>query len=172
MKISNDPRATIVTYSLGSCIGVTLYDPVVKVGGLLHYQLPDSGLNAQDAQRDPCRYADTAIPVFFRTAYRLGALKRRLKVIMVGGSNLMDQNSQFDIGQRNYLAARKLFYRNNVLTDFEDIGGSSYRTVRLDLASGHTVITGPGRRKRVDVVAKGVSGMGNHKCPRRQFGIV
>lgn len=146
MEISNDPQATIVTYSLGSCIGVTLYDPVVKVGGLLHYQLPDSDLNAKDARKDPCRYADTAIPVFFRTAYRLGALKRRLKVVVVGGSNLMDENSHFDIGQRNYLAARKLFYRNNVLIDFEDIGGSSYRTVRLELESGRTLITGPGRR--------------------------
>lgn len=146
MKISNDPRVTIVTYSLGSCIGVTLYDPVAKVGGLLHYQLPYSSLNTKDARRDPCRYADTAIPVFFRTAYRLGALKRRLKVVVAGGSNLMDENSHFDIGQRNYLAARKLFYRNNVLTDFEDIGGGSYRTVRLELQSGRTMITGPSRR--------------------------
>ncbi|CAD7839153.1 MAG: Chemotaxis protein CheD [Olavius algarvensis Delta 4 endosymbiont] len=151
MKISNDPRATIVTYSLGSCIGVTLYDPVVKVGGLLHYQLPDSGLNVKNAQREPCRYADTAIPAFFRTAYRLGALKQRLKVVMVGGSSLMDENSHFDIGQRNYLAARKLFYRNNVLTDFEDIGGSSYRTVRLELESGRTIITGPSRRAPLSV---------------------
>jgi len=146
LKISNDPRATIVTYSLGSCIGITLYDPVVKVGGLLHYQLPDSGLSIKDAQRDPCRYADTAIPAFFKTAYRLGALKRRLKVVVAGGSNLMDENTHFDIGQRNYLAARKLFYRNNVLIDFEDIGGGSYRTVRLELNSGRTIITGPSRR--------------------------
>jgi chemotaxis protein CheD len=145
MKISNDPRATIVTYSLGSCVGITLYDPYVNVGGLLHFQLPDSGLSKKDAQREPCKYADTAIPAFFRTAYRLGARKQRLKVVVAGGSNLMDENSHFDIGKRNYLAARKIFYRNNVLTSYEDIGGSSYRTVRLDIDSGRTVITGPSR---------------------------
>jgi len=146
MKISNNPRATIVTYSLGSCIGITIFDPVACVGGLLHFQLPDSALNPRNAQRDPCRYADTAIPAFFRTAYRLGARKRRLKVVVTGGANLMDEKSHFDIGRRNYLAARKLFYQNNVLTDFEDIGGGSYRTVRLELESGRTIITGPSRR--------------------------
>ena len=103
MKISNNPQARIVTYSLGSCIGITIYDPFVKVGGLLHFQLPDSGLNVHDAQRDPCKYADTAIPAFFRTAYRFGAKKQRLKVVVTGGANLMDENSHFDIGQRNYL---------------------------------------------------------------------
>jgi len=146
MKLSNNPRATLVTYSLGSCIGITIFDPVAVVGGLLHFQLPDSGLNANGAQRDPCRYADTAIPVLFQTAYRLGARKQRLKVVVTGGSNLMDENRQFDIGRRNYVAARKILYRNNVLTDFEDIGGGRYRTVRLELESGRTIITGPSRR--------------------------
>ena len=145
MKISNDPRATIVTYSLGSCVGITIYDPIVNVGGLLHFQLPDSGINMNDAQREPCKYADTAIPAFFKTAYRLGARKPRMKVVVTGGSNLMDENSHFDIGRRNYLAARKIFYRNNVLTSYEDVGGGSFRTVRLDLESGRTTITGPRR---------------------------
>ncbi len=145
MKISNDPDSIIVTYSLGSCIGITLYDPFVKVGGLLHFQLPDSDINVKDAQRDPYKYADTAIPAFFKTAYRLGARKQRMKVVVSGGANLMDENSHFDIGKRNYLAARKIFYRNNVLTSYEDIGGSSYRTVRLYLNSGATSITGPRR---------------------------
>jgi len=145
MKISNNPQSSIVTYSLGSCIGITIYDPFVKVGGLLHFQLPDSGLNVHDAQKDPCKYADTAIPAFFRTAYRFGAQKQRLKVVVTGGANLMDENSRFDIGKRNYLAARKIFFQNNVLTRYEDVGGSHYRTVRLDLESGATSITGPRR---------------------------
>ncbi len=145
MKISNDPDSIIVTYSLGSCIGITIYDPVVRVGGLLHFQLPDSHINIKDAQRDPCKYADAAIPAFFKTAYRLGARKQRMKVVVAGGSNLMAENSHFDIGKRNYLAVRKIFFRNNVLTSFEDVGGSSYRTVRLNLSSGATSITGPRR---------------------------
>ncbi|MCP3951097.1 MAG: chemotaxis protein CheD, partial [Desulfobacterales bacterium] len=146
MKISNAPRATIITYSLGSCIGITIYDPFVKVGGLLHFQLPDSGINVNDAYREPCKYADTAIPALFKTAYRLGARKQRMKVVVTGGSHLMDENSHFDIGKRNYLATRKIFYRNNVMTSYEDVGGGSFRTVRLDLESGRTFITGPRRR--------------------------
>jgi len=151
MKISNDPDSIIVTYSLGSCIGITIYDPFVKVGGLLHFQLPDSDINVKDAQRDPYKYADTAIPAFFKTAYRLGARKQRMKVVVAGGAKLMDENNHFDIGTRNYLAARKMFYRNNVLTNYEDIGGRSYRTIRLDLESGHTSITGPRHRESLRI---------------------
>ena len=45
MKVSNDANASLITYSLGSCIGVVIYDPAVKVGGLLHFMLPDSNLD-------------------------------------------------------------------------------------------------------------------------------
>ena len=40
-KISGDSEDLLITYALGSCIAVILYDPVVKVGGMLHYMLPD-----------------------------------------------------------------------------------------------------------------------------------
>ena len=45
IKISNASDDVIITYALGSCIGISVYDPVAKVGGLLHYMLPDSTLD-------------------------------------------------------------------------------------------------------------------------------
>ena len=54
MQVSNDPDAMLVTYSLGSCIGVMIYDPVVRVGGMLHYMLPDSNLDQVKARTRPC----------------------------------------------------------------------------------------------------------------------
>ena len=41
-KISNNPGDHIVTYSLGSCLGVTVYDPTLRLGGMIHCLLPDS----------------------------------------------------------------------------------------------------------------------------------
>ena len=68
MQVTNTPEATLITYALGSCIGVTLYDPSAKVGGLLHFMLPESQLDPQKAQRKPWMFADTGIPLFFKEA--------------------------------------------------------------------------------------------------------
>ena len=55
MVVSNDPSAELVTYSLGSCLGITVYDPVKKVGGLLHLMLPESRIDAIKAVNAPSR---------------------------------------------------------------------------------------------------------------------
>ena len=62
-KISNNPIDILATYSLGSCIAVCLYDPAVKIGGILHYQLPNSTLDSQKAKSKPFMFADTGIPL-------------------------------------------------------------------------------------------------------------
>jgi len=61
LKVSNNPDDVLVTFALGSCIAVAVYDPLVKVGGLLHYMLPDSTLDPQKAQNQPGMFADTGI---------------------------------------------------------------------------------------------------------------
>ena len=91
MKVSNDPNATLVTYSLGSCIGISIYDPVVKVGGLLHYMLPESSIDGAKAEKNPYMFADTGIPNLFKESYRFGAKKQRMRVIVAGGAQILDQ---------------------------------------------------------------------------------
>ncbi|KIX15073.1 chemotaxis protein CheD [Dethiosulfatarculus sandiegensis] len=136
VAVSDDTSKEIVTFSLGSCIGVVLYDPRVKVGGLLHIMLPDSNLNLERATKQPAVFADTGLPILFRSAYALGAKKGRMRVVLVGGSQVMDATGHFNIGKRNYTAVRKIFWRNNVLVDAEDIGGNVNRTVGIDVATG------------------------------------
>ena len=72
-QVSNDPRVTLVTYSLGSCIGVAIWDPTARVSGILHYMLPDSSISPEKAKTGPAMFADTGIPRLFRDAYALGA---------------------------------------------------------------------------------------------------
>ena len=136
MKVSNDPDSVLVTYSLGSCIGIAVFDPVVKAGGLLHYMLPESSLDGAKAASNPFMFADTGIPRLFKSVYELGGAKSRMRVIMVGGSKVLDQNGFFNIGKRNEMAARRLFHRNNVVIDFADTGGSGNRTIRLAIRDG------------------------------------
>ena len=136
MQVTNDPEATLITYSLGSCIGVTLYDPLMRVGGLLHIMLPESKIDAQKAQKNPWMFADTGVPSFFREAYKLGAEKGRIKVKLAGGAQILDAAGFFNIGKRNHTALRKIFWMNNVLINGEDVGGNVNRTLSLEISTG------------------------------------
>lgn len=140
MKISTDPNDCVITYSLGSCIGVAIYDPVVKVGGILHYMLPESSLDKEKAMARPFMFADTGIPRLFRAAYKLGAAKQRIKIYVAGGAEIMDPNGVFNIGKRNYLALRKIFFKNNVIISSQDVGGNVNRTVRLEIGTGNIFV--------------------------------
>jgi chemotaxis protein CheD len=145
MKVSNDIGSTLVTYSLGSCIGVAIYDGVAKVGGLLHFMLPESTLDEAKAQANPFMFADTGIPRLFKSAYQLGGAKRRMRVVVAGGSNVLDQNGFFNIGKRNQMAVRKIFYRNNVIVNYFDTGGSSNRTLKMAIRNGEILLNVSGR---------------------------
>jgi chemotaxis protein CheD len=138
LKVSNLTGDTLVTHALGSCIGVAIYDPEARVGGLLHYMLPESSLDVVRARENPYMFADTGIPLLFRECYSLGARKQRLKVKVAGGSQVLGGQEHFQIGRRNYAALRRLLFKNNVLIDQEDVGGCKARTLYLDIASGRT----------------------------------
>ncbi|MGQ9687503.1 MAG: chemotaxis protein CheD [Desulfobaccales bacterium] len=140
MKVSNQPNEVLVTHALGSCIGVAIYDPEAKVGGILHFMLPDSSLDLQKAQEQPCMFADTGLPALFRECYRLGASKARLLVKVAGGSQVLSGKECFQIGRRNYAALRKIFLKNNVLITSEDVGGTKARTLYLEIATGNVWI--------------------------------
>ncbi len=145
LRVASDPRTTLVTYSLGSCIGVAIWDPKVCVGGMLHYMLPDSSLSPDKAKAKPAMFADTGIPALFRATYELGARKKNLIIKVAGGSQLLDDNGTFNIGKRNYIMLRKIFWKNGVLIGAEDVGGSISRTLRLDLDTGRFTIKSRGQ---------------------------
>ena len=136
LKVSKNPDDVLVTFALGSCIAVAIYDPLIKVGGLLHYMLPDSTLDPQKAQGQPGMFADTGIPLLFKSCYRLGGEKKRMIVKVAGGASILDDANFFRIGQKNITALRKIFWKNNVMIDAEDTGSNCNRTVRLNLANG------------------------------------
>jgi len=144
MAVSNDAGAEIVTYSLGSCLGVTIYDPVKKIGGLLHLMLPDSKIDSLKAASAPFMFVDTGLPRLFHAAYNLGADRCRLSVKVAGGAQLLDEQGIFNIGGRNIRALDELIARNGLTIHARDVGGMSSRTLRLDLANGNVTVKCPG----------------------------
>lgn len=149
MKVSNDPKSELITYSLGSCIGIAIYDAVAKVGGMLHFMLPESGLDKQKAWKKPFMFADTGIPRLFKATYELGANKSRMRVIVAGGSQVLDQKGFFNIGKRNQMAVRKIFHRNNVIVDYTDVGGNANRTLRMAIHDGQTGLKISGQGEKI-----------------------
>ncbi len=145
LAVTDDPRVRLVTHSLGSCIGVTVWDPVSKVGGMIHYMLPEGALSPEKADANPAMFADRGIPILFRSAYERGAEKKRLVVKVAGGASLLDDNGTFNIGKRNYIMLRKLFWKNGILIQAEDVGGSISRTVRLDVDTGRVTVRSRGQ---------------------------
>jgi chemotaxis protein CheD len=144
MVVSNDASADIVTYSLGSCLGVTVYDPMKKVGGMLHLMLPDSTIDAVKANTMPYMFVDTGVPRLFHAAYNLGADRSRLVVKVAGGAQLLDQQGIFNIGIRNWAALEKLIAQNGLKIHGSDTGGLASRTLRMDLNTGKVSIKSPG----------------------------
>ncbi len=145
--VSADRAVSLITYALGSCIGVSAFDPVSRTGALLHLMLPESEINREKAAQNPWMFADTGVP---RMLARLGASgvdSRRLVVRLAGGAQLMDQGCVFNIGKRNYLAVKKLLWKAGILISGEAVGGSVSRTVRLELATGSFFIRENGREE-------------------------
>ena len=145
MKVSNDQNSMLITYSLGSCIGLAVYDSVARVGGILHLMLPESNIDTAKAQKNPYMFADTGIPTLFKSAYKLGAKKQRMRTIVVGGAQVLDQKGFFNIGKRNQMAVKKMLWKNNVIIDHEDVGGNVNRTLKLAVKNGQTWLKTSGK---------------------------
>ncbi len=144
MNASNNTGAELVTYSLGSCLGVTVYDPVKKVGGLLHLMLPDSRIDPAKAVNAPYMFVDTGVPQLFKTVYSLGGDRSRLNIKVAGGAQFLDNQRTFNIGERNIQAFEEIIARNGLTIHARDLGGFNSRTLRFNLATGNVSIHSPG----------------------------
>ena len=145
MKLSKSPSDVIVTYSLGSCVGLTLYDPVVKVGGMIHCMLPLSKIEPEKARIRPYMFVDTGLAAMLTEIYALGAQSKNLIAKVAGAGSPLGKEDTFRIGQRNYTILRKFLWRNNILIDNEDIGGAKARTLYLYMEDGRTIMKAEGK---------------------------
>ncbi len=135
-KVSANPEDTIITHSLGSCIGVTLYDPITKVGGMLHFQLPTGTQDPVKSAKQPFMYGDTGLVKLIDLLVASGAQKKRLKCKLAGGAKMLVDCAAFDIGKRNHTSIRKALWQQGIMVDKEEVGGSVPRTMVINIKDG------------------------------------
>lgn len=138
LAVAGGGRGRIVTYALGSCIGVSAWDPVAKVGGLLHFMLPEPAADAPVPK--PGMYATSGLPLLFARLCELGGRKERLVVCAAGGAEVISDSALFAIGKRNRTMLRKLFWKDGTRIAAEDTGGDQARTMALNLECGEVTI--------------------------------
>jgi chemotaxis protein CheD len=140
LKAGKNPDS-IISYGLGSCVGIALYDSQTRIGGLAHIMLPDS--TQARATDNTAKFADTALPVLLNQIIALGASKARITAKIAGGSQMFSFAQATDvmrIGDRNVEAVREVLKSLSVRLLAEDVGGNYGRTVELLLDSGAFVI--------------------------------
>lgn len=147
MMVSNSLDESLITYSLGSSIGIIIYDPVACVAGLLHSILPFSKMDIQKASRFPYVFVDTGVSLLFKEAVNLGADKKRLQVSAVGCSSIMDDKVFFNIGERNFTVLRKFLWKNNILLNKKDVGGEVSKTIKVSVMDGNITVKYGGLEK-------------------------
>ena len=140
MKISDNESDILVTHSLGSCIGLSVYDPEIRVGGLVHCMMPVSKLDPVKAAANPLMFTDTGVTALLKAVFELGANRKRLIVTVAGAASLLDEKGFFKIGEKNHAILRKILWKNDILISEEDVGDNIVRTMYLYMETGKTVI--------------------------------
>ncbi len=141
-------REMIVTYSLGSCLGLTAYDPETGIGGLIHCLLPLSKIDPEKAARNPYMFVDKGVTKFLGEVLKKGAKKKSLIIKAAGCGAALNSSGSFNIGQRNFTVLRKVLWKNNLLLAGKDIGGSKARTMFL-YENGETEIKSGADRYKI-----------------------
>ena len=135
-KTGRNP-SSLISYGLGSCVGIALYDSINKIGGLAHIMLPDS-TQARSAE-NPAKFANTALPLMLEEMLKMGAVKQRITAKIAGGAQMFtfaDATDVMRVGERNAQAVRALLKKMDIRMLADDTGGNYGRTVELRLDTG------------------------------------
>jgi len=159
LVVSNNQDMALTACSLGSCLGVTVYDPVFRVGGMLHAMLPDSSVSAAKAAEQPGMFVDTGMEALLRAVYALKAGKHRLQICVAGGAQFLGKSGYFNIGQRNYASLTQLLERQGLSIEAKDVGGQVSRTMSLHLGAGEVCLKSSGQNEET-ILFRGYANIG------------
>jgi chemotaxis protein CheD len=139
IHLSNDTNVVLACLGLGSCIGVSAYDPVSRVGAMAHIVLPQ-GSDA-DCERTPSKFANSALPFIVKEMEKQGAIKKRIVIKIAGGAKIISNvppKSILDIGDRNVTAIKISFAEHHLELKAEDLFGKLGRSMWLHIETGVT----------------------------------
>ena len=148
MKMARGDGA-LITYALGSCIGVCLYEPRIRLAALVHIMLP---LNMETNRKNPLKYADTGIRETLRKMGEQGAMRSQIVAKIAGGAKMFDvpgSGNLGNIGQRNIESAHLVLRKEGIRLLREDVGGNVARTLLFDAQNGQAVVRSFGKPELV-----------------------
>ncbi len=148
LKVAKAPDS-LITLGLGSCIGLTLYDPATKVGGMVHYMLPDSTKLKNNS--NIAKFGDTGIKELYRQMIANGASPRRMVAKIAGGAKMFEVSglsSVGNVGERNAEQAKIELKALKIPLIAEDTGLNYGRTVELNCEDGSFFIKAVGKTNK------------------------
>lgn len=148
IRVSQDPETVLACLGLGSCVAVSVFDPIAKVGAMAHVVLPKShGKTGERAGR----YADVAVPLLLKRIRDLGAVDSRLQIYLAGGAQMSlapGLGTAFKIGEDNVTAVVDVLSEEGLEPKCMEVGGHKGRTMRLFIDSGKATIASAGQENR------------------------
>lgn len=139
-------NGVLVTYALGSCIGLCFHDPRLRLGALLHIMLP---INMETGRAHPLKYADTGIRETLKQMEAKGASRSRITVKIAGGAKMFEVtggNGLGNIGQRNIESVNTILKRENIRLLGQEVGGKVARTLFFDVSTGQSCVRSYGQK--------------------------
>lgn len=146
MKIARQ-EGVLITYALGSCIGISFYDPMIKLGALLHIMLPEKQMNDSNI----LKYADSGIQETLRKIYIYGATRQRLVCKIAGGAKMFEMKGTGglgNIGERNAATVKRVLMSQGLRISGEDTGANYARTMLIDVSTGKVSIRSAGKPEK------------------------
>lgn len=140
LSVSNNPHFTLSTYALGSCVAVAAYDPDARIGGLLHFMLPESVISPAKAQTQPAMFGDTGLPLLFRVLEGLSADLTAIRIFLAGGANVLCDADTFRIGERNIRTATEYVSSHGYVVAHRAVSGTLNRTLHLNIGTGEVAL--------------------------------
>ena len=146
MKLAKG-QGMLITYALGSCIGICLHDPLLKLGALVHIMLP---VNMETNRTNTMKYADTGLRETLRQMEAMGARRARITAKIAGGAKMFETGASLgNIGQRNIESVHLNLKKEGIRLLKEDVGGSVARTLLFDVNSGLGCVRCYGRQELI-----------------------
>jgi chemotaxis protein CheD len=141
LVVSKGSGDILVAYGLGSCVGVSAYDPLSKAAGLVHVLLPSSDGKTAD-RGEPARFADTGVDALLKEMQAAGSTLGRLVIKLAGGAAVLGPGNaeKFKIGERNAEAIKERLKRHGLRVLAEDLGGTKGRTLEMHVLTGKTYV--------------------------------
>lgn len=149
LNICSSPDA-ITTLGLGSCVGIILYDPILKIAGLAHIMLPDS--TQIRSNENVAKFADTGIETLLKQLLQKGAQRTRMVAKIAGGAQMFAfsaENAMLSIGKKNVIATKKKLSELGIRLVAEDTGNSYGRTIEFYPETGELLIKAVGKSEKI-----------------------